>query len=1140
MVLFSPTEVLLDNAAGQCVFSNPHLVHSSVPILEESRGVKGVNKNASALAIQSEGLFADLPCKINVAEDSAANLLSQALLKDIGCKISYDDDEDHYTVLTASREWRFTRKLHTDGSKSRYYVRDMADELSPDVFVATIEDNLRRVTKREVTKATNAVVLRTRLGHISTKGLIDVLQGGVNNCAVTTTDVRLSEAVYGKSPAALKGKTKKQAGAVAISVVAGARRETQVQQTLSVDIMFVKQLVFLIGVLTPLGLGLVQNLKDRSTPCVGAALRGMIQYAKSRHFDISELKTDGEGAVAAIMPELLGMGIIVNPAGPGQHVPVVERMIQTIKSTVRSFEHALPYVMPRTMLIYCVLYAVRSTNFRPNSMSMDKISPYEQFTGLKLDAKRDLRCGFGDYVQATVPVTDNSMSPRTQGCICLLPTGNSTGSVKMWCLETDSVITRDQFTILPMTSELCRYITVLAERQGYTRGSDPSLTVAPHDLAADEDDARVATDLPLADMMPIESRQANPLPTQVHRNEADPLPNAAGVIEGGSVGAADNEASGEANSGFGPDVAMELRRSARIAGTNPPPQPPLILYSADDALRADLRRLILHTSDWHDPTFAFKITVKSAMRDRPAEALPVIIAEIKQMIEKGVWHGVYTKHLTSKQRVAIIRSSMFLKDKWLPSGVFEKFKARLVAGGDQQDKSLYDDLSSPTAASSSVFAVAAIAAAEGRIVIVTDIGGAFLNASMQPTGIKVHMRLDPAIAAMLVKIAPEYSSFLEPSGSMVVELDKALYGCVEASLLWFNDLRSKLTEYGFIANPYDQCVFNKFDDVTGIQMTVVIHVDDLMITCVNQGQLDDFHVYLNSVYPETKSTTGPIVSYLGMSFDFAAPGEVRITMDNCVQDILQSCGQVSTKPTPAASTLFDVRDNAEKATEEQRKHFHTSVAKMLYLAKRVRPECLTAVAFLATRVHACDVDDLAKLRRLLGYLKGTADRGITLRIGEYMTVHAYIDAAYGVHVDSGKSHTGCAIVLGDAGALFAKSSKQKIVTKSSTEAELVGLSDTASQAIHLRNFVIAQGYETGPAIIYQDNLSCMALMKRGGPGSERSRHINIRHFWVKERVDGGEVVVQHLGTEGMIANVLTKPVQGQQFATERKGLTGWD
>ena len=77
-------------------------------------------------------------------------------------------------------------------------------------------------------------------------------------------------------------------------------------------------------------------------------------------------------------------------------------------------------------------------------------------------------------------------------------------------------------------------------------------------------------------------------------------------------------------------------------------------------------------------------------------------------------------------------------------------------------------------------------------------------------------------------------------------------------------------------------------------------------------------------------------------------------------------------------------------------------------------------------------------------------------------------------------------------------------------------------------------------MIYQDNMSCMALMKRGGPGSERSRHINIRHFWLCEKVTDGEVVIEHLSTTGMFANALTKPVQGQQFIQERRGLTNWD
>ena len=76
-------------------------------------------------------------------------------------------------------------------------------------------------------------------------------------------------------------------------------------------------------------------------------------------------------------------------------------------------------------------------------------------------------------------------------------------------------------------------------------------------------------------------------------------------------------------------------------------------------------------------------------------------------------------------------------------------------------------------------------------------------------------------------------------------------------------------------------------------------------------------------------------------------------------------------------------------------------------------------------------------------------------------------------------------------------------------------------------------------MIYQDNLSYMSLVKRGGPGSERSRHINIRHFWEAERVTAAEVLVEHLGADLMFANALTKLVHGVQFVRERHGLTNW-
>ena len=220
--------------------------------------------------------------------------------------------------------------------------------------------------------------------------------------------------------------------------------------------------------------------------------------------------------------------------------------------------------------------------------------------------------------------------------------------------------------------------------------------------------------------------------------------------------------------------------------------------------------------------------------------------------------------------------------------------------------------------------------------------------------------------------------------------------------------------------------------------------------------------------------------------------------------------------------------------------FHRIVEKLLYVAKRIRPECLTAVSFLSTRVTKCDEDDVEKLRRLVRYIRKTKDLGLVLRPGVAgISVRLFVDASFGVHAD-GKSHTGSCVVIGDVGAVHCRSVKQQIVSKSSTEAELIGLSDSANQGLFVRTFLLAQGYSTvGPVTIYQDNMSCMALLRRGKSGSERTRHIAIRYFWVKERVVINEVVIEHKGTKEMYANVLTKPLQGAQFVYERECLTCW-
>jgi hypothetical protein len=150
----------------------------------------------------------------------------------------------------------------------------------------------------------------------------------------------------------------------------------------------------------------------------------------SRSFECKEIRTDGKGAVAAMVPELHGLGIPASTSGPGQHVSPEERLIQEVKKGP-------------VLLIYCVLFCVRCINMQSSRTSIDHTSPLKQFSGMKLDAKRDLRVGFGDYLEATVPNTDNTM------CGCVDHTRNLTGSVYVWMLGSKAVVKRDQFRILP-------------------------------------------------------------------------------------------------------------------------------------------------------------------------------------------------------------------------------------------------------------------------------------------------------------------------------------------------------------------------------------------------------------------------------------------------------------------------------------------------------------------------------------------------------------------------------------------------------------------------------------------------------------------------------------------------------------------
>ena len=120
------------------------------------------------------------------------------------------------------------------------------------------------------------------------------------------------------------------------------------------------------------------------------------------------------------------------------------------------------------------------------------------------------------------------------------------------------------------------------------------------------------------------------------------------------------------------------------------------------------------------------------------------------------------------------------------------------------------------------------------------------------------------------------------------------------------------------------------------------------------------------------------------------------------------------------------------------------------------------------------------------------------------------------------------------GAVYGVSNRQTLNTNSSTEAELVGARDVMPQVLWTRYFLEAQGYPIRDNVLYQDNQSVMLLEKNGhGSSSKRTRHINIRYFFIADMIANNEVRVEYCPTGDMVADYFTKPLQGSLFRKMR-------
>jgi Reverse transcriptase (RNA-dependent DNA polymerase) len=831
------------------------------------------------------------------------------------------------------------------------------------------------------------------------------------------------------------------------------------------------------------------------------------------------------------------------------------------------------------------------------------LSPLSIVTGAPGPDYNAMQLEFGSYVQLFDDADPtNTLRSRTFGAISLNPTGNLRGDYYFLSLASGARVSRHRYQSLPIPDTAIARVEALAKSENQPLLQERGLVVEwrpDHPIDEDEydrdfleppepdDDSFHADDYSdvdvaeLADLddgyddppggdaagpniapalppAPTQGADEEPAPPPTNEEEADfPMPDLVEHVDREDDDDADDEQGApiaeHPEEGGAPIAEHPAEEGAQNSSprynlrtrTNPrnsvfqsamdEPHSSQSYFPPMQMLYKDIFGYIMTQAE-QNTEFAITLTQMSAnagLKKFGKKAEEALLAEFAQLEDLEVYEPLDPSKLTRAQRKSALRAINLIKEKRCG-----RLKGRTVADGRSQ-KSLYDksETASPTVATDPLMVSIIIDAFEKRDVATADIAGAYLKAYMKDFTI---MKFTGPSVDILCGMKPEYKAFVTvENGARVlyVKLLKALYGCVQSALLWYQMFYTYLKNLGFELNPYDPCVANKMID--GKQCTIAWYVDDTKISHADPAVVSQIIDQLEERFGKMTVTRGKKHVFLGMNVTYTPHGTAEIIMRDYLEEaIAESKLDVRrTASSPARRDLFEIDEASPPLEADDAEVFHSVVAKLLYVSLRARGDILLAISFLCTRVSKCTKQDQAKLKRVLEYLNGTLHYKYILGADDLKKLRTWVDASYAVHPDM-KSHTGGVMSFG-LGGFVCKSSKQKLNTKSSTEAEVVGASDYLPNTLWIQMFLADQGYVLDSNILEQDNESAMRLEKNGRMSAgQKSRHINIRYFWIKDRTEQNNIEIRHCPTLEMLADFFTKPLQGHLFRRFRDVVLG--
>ena len=292
------------------------------------------------------------------------------------------------------------------------------------------------------------------------------------------------------------------------------------------------------------------------------------------------------------------------------------------------------------------------------------------------------------------------------------------------------------------------------------------------------------------------------------------------------------------------------------------------------------------------------------------------------------WTPMVAGKLSREQRMRALSLLHHLKEKQTGD-----IKGRACINGAPQRAYIpKEDAVLPTVPTELTFVTATIAAKEGRKVQCYKVPSAFVNTDVDKDVIMV---FKGELADMMIQIAQEvYQKYVRVDRKgmpiLYVKLQKALYGLMRASLLFYRKLRREFEQYGLVINPYDPCGAN-METKSGKKLTVVWHVDDLMASCKDDFELTKFLCHLGRIYgPSLSMHLGKKHDYLGVDMEFCDDGTLEVSMIKYLKNVIAEFPELikGRAATPAHDKLFVMRENdeARKLNEEQVLAFHHTVA----------------------------------------------------------------------------------------------------------------------------------------------------------------------------------------------------------------------